>query len=69
MNAQKAWKLHLKISFLSFSVKFICLWLTTQQPAINVLKEVQLYLQKNPNEMVTIFIEDHVIILPTGRAS
>lgn len=69
MNAQKAWKLHLKISFLSFSVKFICLWLTTHQPAINVLKEVQLYLQKNPNEMVTIFIEDHVIISPTGRVS
>ena len=65
MNVQKAWKLHLKFSFLSFSVKFICLWLITEQPAINVLKEVQLYLQKNPNEMVTIMIEDHVIS-PTG---
>jgi len=65
MNVQKAWKLHLKFSFLSLSVKFICLWLITEQPAINVLKEVQLYLQKNPNEMVTIMIEDHVVS-PTG---
>ncbi|KAK7836208.1 pi-plc x domain-containing protein [Quercus suber] len=49
----------------NFTAYFICLWLITQQPAINVLIKVQLYLQKNPNEMVTIMIEDHVIT-PTG---
>ncbi|KAB1208522.1 hypothetical protein CJ030_MR7G028543 [Morella rubra] len=33
---------------------------TAFQPAINVLKEIQTYLQANPWEIVTIIIEDHV---------
>ena len=33
---------------------------TMQQPAINVLKEVQAFLEANPSEIVTIFIEDYV---------
>lgn len=31
-----------------------------QQPAINVLKEMQVFLDANPNEIITIFIEDYV---------
>lgn len=31
-----------------------------QQPAINVLKEIRFFLDKNPTEIVTIFIEDYV---------
>lgn len=31
-----------------------------QQPAINVLKEVQVFLDANPSEIITIFIEDYV---------
>ena len=31
-----------------------------QQPAINVLKEIQIYLQANPWEIITVIIEDHV---------
>lgn len=31
-----------------------------QQPAINVLKEIQVFLEANPSEIVTIFIEDYV---------
>ncbi|KAG5023522.1 hypothetical protein JHK85_019864 [Glycine max] len=31
-----------------------------QQPAINVLKEIQVFLDANPSEIVTIFIEDYV---------
>lgn len=31
-----------------------------QQPAINVLKEIQAFLEANPSEIVTIFIEDYV---------
>lgn len=34
--------------------------LICQQPAINVLKEIQTFLQSNPNEIITIFIEDYV---------
>ncbi|KAH9663583.1 PLC-like phosphodiesterases superfamily protein [Citrus sinensis] len=30
------------------------------QPAINVLREIQTFLQANPSEIVTIFIEDYV---------
>lgn len=33
---------------------------TMQQPAINVLKEIQVFLDANPSEIVTIFIEDYV---------
>jgi len=31
-----------------------------QQPAINVLKEIQAFLEANPSEIVTIIIEDYV---------
>jgi hypothetical protein len=31
-----------------------------QQPAINVLKEIQVFLEANPSEIVTIIIEDYV---------
>ncbi|PIA46245.1 hypothetical protein AQUCO_01500037v1 [Aquilegia coerulea] len=31
-----------------------------EQPAINVLKEIQVFLEANPSEIVTIFIEDYV---------
>lgn len=34
--------------------------LIPQQPAINVLKEIKIYLHANPLEMITIIIEDHV---------
>ncbi|KAK4491115.1 hypothetical protein RD792_001839, partial [Penstemon davidsonii] len=37
-----------------------CYNFTAFQPAINVLKEIQLFLEANPNEIVTIFIEDYV---------
>ncbi|KAK6135701.1 hypothetical protein DH2020_030540 [Rehmannia glutinosa] len=37
-----------------------CYNYTAFQPAINVLKEVQQFLQSNPTEIVTIIIEDYV---------
>ncbi|XP_010269434.1 PREDICTED: PI-PLC X domain-containing protein At5g67130-like isoform X2 [Nelumbo nucifera] len=37
-----------------------CYNVTAFQPAINVLKEVQVFLEANPTEIVTIFIEDYV---------
>ncbi|XP_075521700.1 PI-PLC X domain-containing protein At5g67130-like isoform X2 [Primulina tabacum] len=37
-----------------------CLNVTAFQPAINVLNEIQDFLEKNPTEIVTIFIEDYV---------
>ncbi|GAV86336.1 hypothetical protein CFOL_v3_29767 [Cephalotus follicularis] len=37
-----------------------CYNYTSFQPAINVLKEIQVFLQANPSEIVTIFIEDYV---------
>lgn len=37
-----------------------CYNYTAFQPAINVLKEVQLFLESNPSEIVTIIIEDYV---------
>ncbi|XP_073126048.1 PI-PLC X domain-containing protein At5g67130 isoform X1 [Henckelia pumila] len=37
-----------------------CYNYTAFQPAINVLKEVQLFLHSNPSEIVTIIIEDYV---------
>lgn len=33
---------------------------TAFQPAVNVLKEIQTFLEANPSEIVTIFIEDYV---------
>ncbi|GLT60437.1 hypothetical protein SLA2020_332030 [Shorea laevis] len=38
----------------------ICLNVTAFQPAINVLKEIQAFLEANPLEIVTIIIEDYV---------
>ncbi|KAG6494099.1 hypothetical protein ZIOFF_049118 [Zingiber officinale] len=37
-----------------------CYNFTAFQPAINVLKEIQMFLQVNPSEVITIFIEDYV---------
>ncbi|KAK8921826.1 PI-PLC X domain-containing protein [Platanthera zijinensis] len=37
-----------------------CYNFTAFQPAINVLKEIQVFLQANPAEVITIFIEDYV---------
>ncbi|KAL3526790.1 hypothetical protein ACH5RR_011446 [Cinchona calisaya] len=37
-----------------------CYNVTAFQPAINVLKEIQVFLEENPSEIVTIFIEDYV---------
>ncbi|KNA22176.1 hypothetical protein SOVF_036280 isoform A [Spinacia oleracea] len=37
-----------------------CFNFTAFQPAINVLKEVQSFLQANPTEIITIIIEDYV---------
>ncbi|XP_021751767.1 PI-PLC X domain-containing protein At5g67130-like [Chenopodium quinoa] len=37
-----------------------CFNFTAFQPAINVLKEIQSFLQANPTEIVTIIIEDYV---------
>ncbi|TKY55702.1 PI-PLC X domain-containing protein [Spatholobus suberectus] len=37
-----------------------CLNVTSFQPAINVLKDIQSFLEANPSEIVTIFIEDYV---------
>ena len=31
-----------------------------QQPAINVLKEIETFLAANPSEVITIFVEDYV---------
>lgn len=37
-----------------------CYNFTAFQPAINVLKEIQAFLEANPSEVITIFIEDYV---------
>ncbi|CAA3007256.1 PI-PLC X domain-containing At5g67130-like [Olea europaea subsp. europaea] len=37
-----------------------CLNVTAFEPAINVLKEIQIFLENNPSEVITIFIEDYV---------
>ncbi|XAR73997.1 hypothetical protein NMG60_11008143 [Bertholletia excelsa] len=37
-----------------------CYNATSFQPAINTLKEIQVFLEANPSEIVTIFIEDYV---------
>ena len=31
-----------------------------QQPAVNVLNEIRMFLEANPSEIITIFIEDYV---------
>ncbi|XWS41899.1 hypothetical protein CRYUN_Cryun17cG0121700 [Craigia yunnanensis] len=38
-----------------------CFNATAFQPAINVLKEIQAFLEANPSEIITIFIEDYVV--------
>ncbi|XVF17674.1 hypothetical protein REPUB_Repub10bG0143800 [Reevesia pubescens] len=38
-----------------------CYNVTAFQPAINVLKEIQAFLEANPSEIITIFIEDYVV--------
>lgn len=43
---------------LTFCLQLIILF--HQQPAINVLKEVQAFLEANPTEIITIIIEDYV---------
>jgi hypothetical protein len=37
-----------------------CLNFTAFQPAVNVLREIQNFLESNPKEIITIFIEDYV---------
>lgn len=37
-----------------------CYNVTAFQPAINVLREIQSFLERNPTEIITIFIEDYV---------
>ncbi|KAF8406302.1 hypothetical protein HHK36_008387 [Tetracentron sinense] len=37
-----------------------CFNFTAFQPAINVLKEIQVFLEANPSEIITIIIEDYV---------
>ncbi|KAM7250166.1 hypothetical protein ACFE04_022049 [Oxalis oulophora] len=46
--------------WLCHSTGGICYDFTAFQPAINVLKEIQKFLEANPSEIVTIFIEDYV---------
>lgn len=42
------------VVFIYFFILFL------QQPAINVLREIQVFLEGNPTEIVSIFIEDYV---------
>ncbi|GAA0148489.1 hypothetical protein LIER_43007 [Lithospermum erythrorhizon] len=37
-----------------------CYNVTAFQPAINVLREIRVFLEGNPCEIVTIFVEDYV---------
>lgn len=37
------------------------LWSSFQQPAVNALKEIQAFLEANPSEIITLFIEDYVV--------
>lgn len=46
--------------WLCHSIGGQCFNVTAFQPAINVLKEVQVFLDANPSEIITIFIEDYV---------
>lgn len=48
----------LLIESLIVFIYFLILFL--QQPAINVLREIQVFLEGNPTEIVSIFIEDYV---------
>jgi len=47
----------------SCSIKYWSIWTLLfrfQQPVINVLKEIQAFLEASPSEIITIFIEDYV---------
>ncbi|XP_057962585.1 PI-PLC X domain-containing protein At5g67130-like [Malania oleifera] len=46
--------------WLCHSYDGVCYNYTAFQPAINVLKEIQGFLEANPSEIITIFIEDYV---------
>lgn len=46
--------------WLCHSFRGQCYNITAFQPAVNVLKEIQVFLEANPSEIVTIFIEDYV---------
>lgn len=46
--------------WLCHSVGGQCFNYTAFQPAINVLKEIQVFMEANPTEIITIFIEDYV---------
>ncbi|KAK7386436.1 hypothetical protein VNO78_26660 [Psophocarpus tetragonolobus] len=46
--------------WLCHSFKGKCYDATAFKPAINVLKDIQTFLETNPSEIVTIFIEDYV---------
>ncbi|XP_059447197.1 PI-PLC X domain-containing protein At5g67130-like isoform X2 [Corylus avellana] len=46
--------------WLCHSFRGRCYNYTAFQPAVNVLKEIQIFLEANPTEIITIFIEDYV---------
>ncbi|XP_028764085.1 PI-PLC X domain-containing protein At5g67130-like [Neltuma alba] len=46
--------------WLCHSAQGKCYNFTAFQPAVNVLKDIRSFLDKNPSEIVTIFIEDYV---------
>ncbi|XP_062176544.1 PI-PLC X domain-containing protein At5g67130-like isoform X2 [Alnus glutinosa] len=46
--------------WLCHSFRGQCYNYTAFQPAVNVLKEIQNFLEANPSEIITIFIEDYV---------
>ncbi|CAA6663795.1 unnamed protein product [Spirodela intermedia] len=46
--------------WLCHSFRGTCFNFTAFQPAVNVLREIQAFLEANPAEIVTIFIEDYV---------
>ncbi|KAJ6896423.1 hypothetical protein NC651_022584 [Populus alba x Populus x berolinensis] len=46
--------------WLSHSFGENCYNIAAFQPAINVLKEIQAFLEANPSEIITIFVEDYV---------
>uniref|UniRef100_A0A0D9X3F8 Phosphatidylinositol-specific phospholipase C X domain-containing protein n=1 Tax=Leersia perrieri TaxID=77586 RepID=A0A0D9X3F8_9ORYZ len=45
--------------WLCHSFQGICYNMTAFQPAINVFKEIQTFLEANPSEVITIFLEDY----------
>ncbi|CAA6675399.1 unnamed protein product [Spirodela intermedia] len=57
--------------WLCHSIMGTCFNLTAFQPAVNVLREIRAFLEANPAEIVTIFIEDYVktpgFLLPVAR--